>query len=723
MGIYSEVIKNKEENNIRLEKYADESLIQDKKMIRIEDEIDDAQTAVKYIFGKFGIHLKRIYGLPDIPSMLETLLDPLGMMYDYEASAEKAGSRKTEYILAFLENGRAVAIYPSIIGYRYVCPHDSSSGYASAAFLKKLKEGCYVFNRPLEEKKHILTTFAYNVLKSLTFYDILSLILTTAMAAGLGLIIPRISRWVYKEYIDGGGSMNGFKLAIFTFILVAFIRTLITMLKSLFLSRIKIRVSMKIQSSIMARVLQLPQTFFRENSSGKLSRRISNCSRLSDLILNIIMDVLLDFSFSFVYLFQMKQYAPALFVPALIFLLLKILASVFSAISYSVNETRLMEADMDNSSFLYSTIRGIQKIKGMGAEKAIYARWADTYRRMLSATYNQPFFLKYNAEILSFLSIGATITLLGVSMLQGVSGEDYMSFTASYALVITVVSSLTDMMQNAFLIKTLCNNVSPIFRFKIQQSENLEYVRSLQGNIGVEKVSFSYDNDQKGCLRGVSFNVRRGEKLAIVGESGCGKSTLLKILLGMEQPDEGTVYYDKKSIHTLNLKSLRRRIGSVFQFSRVFPGTIAANITFGINKKVEEEDIWKAADMAAIGDYIRGLALKLDTEISESNSSGFSGGQRQRILIARALLGNPKVLILDEATSALDNLTQTEVLNNISKLKCTVIMVAHRLSTVIGFDRIIMLENGEIAEMGSYEELMKKNGKFAELVRKQLVET
>lgn len=721
MGIYTKVIQQKEENNIKLEKYADESLAQDKKMVRMEEEVEDAQSAVLFIFEKFGMSLNRIYGLNGVPAMLETLLDPLGMMYDYSESVEKVSLKRTEYILAFREDGKAVALYPTVIGYRYFCPHDSSSGRANPAFCKKLKKNCYIFNRPLEVKKHILTTFTYNVLKSLTFYDIVSLIIATGFVSLLGLIIPRISRWVYKEYIPSGGAISGFQFAILTFLLVALIRTLISMVKTLLLSRVKVRVSMKMQSSIMARVLHLPQFFFTDNSSGKLSRRISNCSRLSDLILNIIMDVLLDFSFSFVYLFQMKSYAPALFMPALTFLALKIIASVLSAISYSVNETKLMEVDMDNSSFLYSAIRGIQKIKGMGAEKAIYARWADTYRKILTATYNQPLFLKYNSEIISFLSIATTIALLGVSMFQGVSAEDYMSFSASYALVVTVVSSFTDMMQNIFLMKTLSQNVAPIFANQNQQLDSQEYVRGISGNIRVEDIHFSYDKHPKGCLRGVSMNIKRGEKVAIVGESGCGKSTFLKILLGMETPDEGAVYYDNKPINSLNLKSLRRRIGSVFQFSRVFPGTISSNVTFGAGDHVEEKEIWDAVDKAAIGDYIRTLPLGLDTEISESNSSGFSGGQRQRLLIARALLGNPRVLILDEATSALDNLTQSKVLENINKLNCTVIMVAHRLSTVVGFDRIVMFEEGKIAEEGSYEELMERKGKFAELVQKQIV--
>lgn len=218
----------------------------------------------------------------------------------------------------------------------------------------------------------------------------------------------------------------------------------------------------------------------------------------------------------------------------------------------------------------------------------------------------------------------------------------------------------------------------------------------------------------------MSIHVRSGERVAIVGQSGCGKSTLLKVLIGLENPSEGVVSYDGRPINTLNLRSLRRRIGSVFQFSRVCPGTITDNVMFGSSEKYDEEKVWAALDKAEIGDYIRSLPMKLDTEISESISCGFSGGQRQRILLARAFIDDPKVLLLDEATSALDNVTQTRVMENICNMKSTVIMVAHRLSTVVDFDRIIMLENGVVAEEGGYQELIDKGGRFAELVRKQM---
>jgi ABC-type bacteriocin/lantibiotic exporter with double-glycine peptidase domain len=304
---------------------------------------------------------------------------------------------------------------------------------------------------------------------------------------------------------------------------------------------------------------------------------------------------------------------------------------------------------------------------------------------------------------------------------SGLSSGDYMTFASSYALIVTAVCNLTDIMQNMFLVYALSQNIRPLLDGGNQAPRITEYVHKLRGEIRAENISFAYPGDHKGCLDGVTISVRPGEKVAIVGESGCGKSTLLKILMGMEKPDEGNVFYDGESINALNHKSLRRCIGSVFQFSRLFPGTIYDNVCLGNRSCHDDAKVWAALDFVGYGDSVRKLPLQLQTEISEANSNGFSGGQRQMILLARAVLDRPSVLILDEATSALDNLSQEYVLSNIKSLRSTVIMVAHRLSTVAGFDRIIVLKDGRIAEEGNYAELMSRGEVFATLVRKQLI--
>ena len=721
MAFYDDIIKEREDNNLRLEQSADQSLLLDRNLIRIENSADDAQTAVLYIIERFGLTAERLFGLSSISAMLDTLLDPLGIMFEYSEDLDAHIKTGSEYILAFREDGKAVAMTPGPLGMRYFCPSDSAKGTAGKSWLKGLQKGFYVINRPFVMKKTITGTFIGNIMRRLTFRDVLLLLLATGLTTLLGLAIPAVSRWVYKDYIGGlTQTFAALLTAALIYLGAVIARSLISLIKTTLLNAVKLRVSVDMQSAVIAKILHLPHSFFQSTSSGKMSKRISSCSQLSDTILEIFINVLLNLTFSIAYLVQLHSFTPVLFLPALLFTLLKILAAFISALFNRSNASKLLDVDMEYTGFLYSGIRGIQKIKGLGAETFIYSRWADMYRKKLSLTYKQPFFLKYNTEILAAITTLTTIVLLYVSLISGLSSEDYLSFTSAFSLIITVVSSLTDIMQSMLLTGFLCRNVEPVLRARNESTETLEYVRALRGNIRAEDIWFTYEEESRGCLNGISLDIRKGEKVAIVGESGCGKSTLLKILLGMETPSSGTVYYDGKSLQSLNIKSLRRCIGSVFQFSRLFPGTIAENIAFGNVEMPPDDKIWEAADMAEIGDYIRTLPLKLETEISEANSSGFSGGQRQRLLLARAIMSRPRVLFLDEATSALDNITQAKVLENIGKLNSTIVMVAHRLSTVEHFDRIIMLENGCIAEEGTYQELMDRDGKFAHLVRRQM---
>ncbi len=370
-------------------------------------------------------------------------------------------------------------------------------------------------------------------------------------------------------------------------------------------------------------------------------------------------------------------------------------------------------------SFLVSQIPAIREtIKGTGAERRVYAKWAESYRRVLQYNLNQPVILQMEGVISGFLSSLVTVILLALLIPNGISGAAYIAFVSAYGLIVTAVDELIDSVREILVMKPLADSVRDLMTVRTEGETGDIYLREVQGNIHVEHVSFSYAGTRHNCLQDISFTVKKGEKIAIAGESGCGKSTLLRMLIGTLRPDEGEVYIDGKALSSINLRSYRRHIGSVFQFSRVMPGTIYSNIAFS-PVPVSREDAQAALEKAAFAAYVDSLPMGMDTELSESNGSGFSGGQRQRILLARAFASRPSILILDEATSALDNVTQAQVLESVYREKCTVVMVAHRLSTGTGCDRILMLEDGRITEQGSFAELMEKNGAFARLVRKQ----
>lgn len=218
-------------------------------------------------------------------------------------------------------------------------------------------------------------------------------------------------------------------------------------------------------------------------------------------------------------------------------------------------------------------------------------------------------------------------------------------------------------------------------------------------------------------LDDLSLKIKPGEYIAIVGKTGCGKSTLMRILLGFETPNSGAVYYDGKDIKSLDLRSLRQKIGTVMQDGKLFSGDIFANIVI-CAPWLTLNDAWEAARMAGFDDDIRNMPMGMHTVISEGGG-GISGGQKQRMMIARAIAPKPRVIMFDEATSALDNITQKQVSDSLDSLKSTRIVIAHRLSTIKHCDRIVVLDKGKIIEDGTYQELIDKKGYFAELVERQ----
>ena len=219
---------------------------------------------------------------------------------------------------------------------------------------------------------------------------------------------------------------------------------------------------------------------------------------------------------------------------------------------------------------------------------------------------------------------------------------------------------------------------------------------------------------------GLDLRINPGDYVALVGPSGCGQSTLVRLMLGFEKPESGSIFYDVHNLEDVNLPSLRRYCMSIcLQDGQLVEGTVRDNILFG-NEWYGDEEVWEAARAASLEKDIEGMPQGLETPIS-ADGQGVSGGQRQRILMARALIRKPRILFLDEATSALDNISQHVITENLARMKCTRITIAHRMSTIRHCNRIIVLSGGKVVEDGSFDELMAKGGIFSEMIKRQTV--
>jgi ABC-type bacteriocin/lantibiotic exporter with double-glycine peptidase domain len=240
----------------------------------------------------------------------------------------------------------------------------------------------------------------------------------------------------------------------------------------------------------------------------------------------------------------------------------------------------------------------------------------------------------------------------------------------------------------------------------------------LTGRVELCGVSFRYSADGPWALRNVNVHLRAGQKVAIVGRSGSGKTTLAMLLLGLHPPTEGEILYDNLPLQQMNYRSLRSQFGVVLQDSLLFSGSIRQNITLYAPAMTLEQAA-EAARLACIHDEIMQMPMAYETVVAEGGS-GLSGGQCQRLTIARALASRPALLLLDEATSHLDSITEEQVDRHLSALACTRIVIAHRLSTVRNADLILMVDNGQVVENGTHQDLLALDGPYAALVRGQM---
>lgn len=316
------------------------------------------------------------------------------------------------------------------------------------------------------------------------------------------------------------------------------------------------------------------------------------------------------------------------------------------------------------------------------------------------------------------------VVCLAVSGFMAMSGlikvGDVTFYQSSFTTVVNQFSALINLLP--ILTKGL-ESVSSIGEVlssnEIEENEGKEELLSLRGEYAFKQVSFSYPGSSKEVLHGLDFTVKQGETIALVGESGSGKTTILNMLIGFILPSGGQLMLEGKDMKGLNLRTYRRFLSVVPQTPVLFTGTVRENITYGL-EHVSEEQIAQAVEAANLSEVVKRLPQGLDTMIEE-HGANLSGGQRQRISIARALIRNPQVIILDEATSALDSISESEIQEALERLTKgrTTFIVAHRLSTVRGADRILVIGQGRIREQGSYQELMAKKGEFYQMEQLQ----
>ena len=678
-----------------------------------------AQGAIEEILKFYKVKQREV---PDsvkgLNDRLEYLLRPHGIMrrninlekgWYKDSIGAVLGTRKDDgSIVAFIPKG--------LSGYVYF---DAPTG--KWVKLSKKTEALFedegiCFYKPFPLTKLTVRTLMRYILNTLSTADFVLVILATLAVSLIGLLSPKLNNLLMGTIVESESMRLLFGITIFM-VCVTISSLLIRAVKTLIMTRINTKMDLSVQAATMMRVLSLPADFFKQYSAGELSSRAQYIQSLCSMLISTVLNTGLTSIFSLIYVSQIFEYAPALVVPSLLIIFTTILFSLITTFYQMKYSKKQMEIAAEESGMSYALITGVQKIKLSGAEKRAYARWSKLYAKQVELTYNPPMFLRANGAFSSIISLTGALVMYFMSVQSGVSVADYYAFNTAYGMVSGTFMSLAGIATTIAQFKPILEMAKPIMDAVPEVSEGKLVIDRLSGGIELNNVSFRYNENMPLVVDNLSLKIRPGQYVAIVGATGCGKSTLMRIMLGFEKPGKGAVYYDGKDLSGIDLKSLRRKIGVVMQNGKLFQGDIFSNITISA-PQLSMDEAWEAAEMAGIAEDIRRMPMGMHTIISEG-SGGVSGGQRQRLMIARAIAPKPKILMFDEATSALDNLTQKIVSDSLDKLKCTRIVIAHRLSTIRQCDRIIYLEKGQIVEDGTYDELIAKNGKFAELVERQ----
>lgn len=688
----------------------------------LNDKSAQSKDAIEAILKYYHVKKREIpYELTTFEEILEYLLRPSGIFT--RQVVLKKGWRNDAYgamLTTFKKSGQPVALIPKgIKGYRYLDAFTGEAKGVNAVTEAQFSDEAIVFYKPFPDEKLGIRELYNYIYENIGLKSLLKYHCFVLMATFVGAILPYLSKSLFTDVIPAGRFSGLAAIAVFM-VSVSLGRGIFDIIQKLYLKNISMGINIQVESATMMRLLSLPASFFKDYSSGNLALRVEYMKTLVEQMVELGLSGIITFLYSFIYIIQMFSFAPVLAWPGLIITILVLLVNI--AATHAKAKIRLLQMSLEakESGFAIAAFSGIEKIKVSGAEKRAFAKWGKSYAEQSELLYSPPLFIKISNVCADAIPIIGLIFIYYSAIKYEVSVGEFYAFNTTFGFLTGAYRTLQMVIEPLSMVKPSLEMVKPITETIPEVTEEKTVVKKLMGGIELSHVSFRYNDSTPMILDNLSLKIQPGQYIAITGKTGCGKSTLLRLLLGFEKPVKGAVYYDGMNLDTLNIKSVRSKIGTVLQNSQLFPGDIFTNIV-AAHSDLKLDDAWEAAELVQIADDIRAMPMQMSTIITEGGG-GISGGQRQRIMIARAIVSKPKILMFDEATSALDNITQKQVSESLDRLKCTRLVIAHRLSTVKNCDRIIVLDGGRIAEDGTYEELMEKNGIFAELFRRQMVE-
>lgn len=572
--------------------------------------------------------------------------------------------------------------------------------------------------RSLPERKITVHDIALFMIKEISAAELAKYLIMSLLGLSAGILLTWLNKLVFDEFIPKndlhelifiGGVILAFSAGSIIFGIARNIASL----------KINTSVKYKLQSAIIQRLLNLPVELLETVDSADLAGRVAGLGSLFAGLIPVISGGLISLIYAAISAGLMIGYSKVLTAAGLIILFIRfVIFWLITVIRVRIEKEKL-ETEGRLDSRLYQALNGIEKIRLSGSENNILYRYILHFLKLkrIGQKSSGLEMVSEASETLFGQMLTAAAVIVVALNLTSLSVGEYMAFATAYGIFSGAVTGLLS-------IYTAIRSVTPewerarfIFDNAPENADGTALTKDFTGRIDIDNVVFGYEKDQK-VIDGLSLHIEPGEYVGIVGASGSGKSTLLRLLLGFSSPDRGKIYYDNMDLATLDKKALRKKMGVVLQDDNLISGSIAENLSI-MNPGLTTDRMMELMEAVGMREDILKMPMGLYT-VLDSENPVISGGQKQRLMIARALASDPGIILFDEATSALDNITQSMLCNTLQKLDTTRIVIAHRLSTVMNCDRIVVLADGKIAEAGTYEELISQNGIFAAMALRQI---